>query len=293
MRKQFVTSTQSLLYSDPRTTLLLGDISVFAFRNELKNLPLRAYNIGILEQSTIGLASGLSKGGLIPIVHTIAPFIVERAYEQLKTDFGYQNLPGNFISIGNSYDYSGLGCTHHCPSDVSSLSTIPNMQIVCPGSSKEFDSLLGKTYDNNSPTYFRLSEYEHKLNHTVEFGKANVIKTGSRALIICYGNMLDAVYKAVENLDITLLYYSTIVPFDYKTLQENFNPNIIICEPFYEGSTNYFINKALEGKQYALSNIGIPREFILNYGKKSQIDQFLGLDSENIKNKILNNECFK
>ena len=72
------------------------------------------------------------------------------------------------------------------------------MQVICPGSSKEFDSLFRATYNNSSPTYFRLSEYEHELNHTVEFGRANVIKTGSQALVICYGNMLDAVYKAVE-----------------------------------------------------------------------------------------------
>ena len=48
----------------------------------------------------------------------------------------------------------------------------------------------------------------------------------------------------------------------------------------------YFINKALEGFVYKLSNIGIPRKFILNYGKKSQIDELLGLDTDSIKNKI-------
>ena len=223
---------------------------------------------------------------MIPVVHTIAPFIVERALEQLKDDFGYQNLNGNFISIGNSYDYAGLGCTHHCPSDVTTLSVIPNMQIISPGNSYEFDSLFNQTYNNNAPTYFRLSEYEHDLNFKIEFGKANVIQEGSKALIVCYGNMLKSVYEAVKYLDVTLLYYSTIVPFDSETLKKHFINNIIVCEPFYEGSTNYFINKSLEGVTYKLSNIGVPREFILNYGKKHQIDKILGLDVESIKTKI-------
>jgi transketolase len=286
MRKQFVTTIQDTMSQDDNLCLLLGDISVFGFQKCFKEFPERTYNIGILEQATIGLASGMSKANMIPVVHTIAPFIVERALEQLKVDFGYQNVNGNFISIGNSYDYAGLGCTHHCPSDVVTLSAIPNMQIISPGSSYEFDNLFKQTYNNDSPTYFRLSEYEHNLNFEVTFGKANVIKEGTQALVICYGNMLEPVYEAVKDLDVTLLYYSTIVPFDAETLRNHFVDNIIVCEPFYEGSTNYFINKALEGLSYKLSNIGIPREFILSYGKKHQIDDLLELDVNSIKNKI-------
>jgi transketolase len=286
MRKQFVTTIQDTMSKDDNLCLLLGDIGVFGFSKCFELYPDRTYNIGILEQSTISLASGMSKANMIPVVHTIAPFIVERAFEQLKTDFGYQNLNGNFISIGNSYDYAGLGCTHHCPGDVSILSTIPNMQIISPGSSKEFDSLFKQTYNNGSSTYFRLSEYEHNLNFEVIFGKANIIKEGNKALVICYGNMLESVYEAVKDLDVTLLYYSTIIPFDAETLRKYFVDNIIICEPFYEGSTNYFVTKALKGLTYKLSNIGIPREFVLYYGKKPQIDKLLELDMDSIKNKI-------
>ena len=286
MRKQFVTTISETMSKNEDLCLLLGDIGVFGFRKCFENYPDRTYNIGILEQSTIGLAAGMSKANLIPVVHTITPFIVERALEQLKTDFGYQNLNGNFISIGNSYDYAGLGCTHHCPSDVATLSAIPNMQIISPGNSKEFDSLFSQTYNNGAPTYFRLSEYEHNLDFEVTFGKANVIKEGTKALIVCYGNMLEPVYEAVKDLDVTLLYYSTITPFDGETLKKHFNNNIIICEPFYEGSTNYFVNKALEGFLYTLTNIGIPREFILSYGKKPQIDKLLELDVDSLKNKF-------
>jgi transketolase len=287
MRKQFVTTISEVMSKDEDLCLLLGDIGVFGFSKCFEKYPDRTYNIGILEQTTIGLAAGMSKTNMIPVVHTIAPFIVERALEQLKDDFGYQNINGNFISIGNSYDYAGLGCTHHCPSDVAVLSTIPNMQVISPGSSYEFDKLFNETYNNNAPTYFRLSEYEHDLNFEVQFGKASIIQEGAKALVVCYGNMLKPVYEAVKNLDVTLLYYSTIIPFDHEILRKCFTDHIIVCEPFYEGSTNYLINKSLSGLHYRLSNIGIPREFILNYGKKQQIDEILGLDSDSIKNKII------
>jgi transketolase len=286
MRKQLTSTVYELMTQDENLCVLLGDIGVFGFRKCFEEYPDRTYNIGILEQSMVSMASGLSKAGLIPVMHTISPFIVERALEQIKVDFGYQKINGNFISVGNSYDYAGLGCTHHCPGDIAVLSSIPNMQIIAPGNASEFDSLFKETYNNGSPTYFRLSEYKHDLNLNIVFGKANVLKKGSKATIICYGNMLKQVYNAVADLDVTLLYYSTITPFDDVTLRENYNENIIVCEPFYEGSTNYYVSKALNGLKHSLYNIGIPREFILNYGKKDQIDTLLGLDENLIKEKI-------
>ena len=291
MRKQFTKSLQELLYSNEKTCLLLGDIGVFGFRNELKNIPSRAYNIGILEQATIGVAAGLAKTGLIPFVHTIAPFIVERALEQLKVDFGYQNLNGNFISVGASYDYAALGCTHHCPADISCMLSIPNMEVVCPGTSNQFDKLIKQSYNNGNPTYFRLSEYENKDQSEVEFGKANVIKRGSKATIVCYGNMLQPVVEATQDLDVTILYYTTVRPFDAQTLINNMTETIIVCEPFYEGTTNFLITKALEGKMYRLYNIGVPRKFLTNYGSKQQHDVYLELDETALNKRIL--ECLK
>lgn len=291
MRKQFTKTLQDILYSNNKTCLLLGDIGVFGFRNELKNIPDRAYNIGILEQSTISLAAGLAKTNIIPFVHTIAPFLVERAFEQLKVDFGYQGLNGNFISVGASYDYASLGCTHHCPGDVMCLLSIPNMEIICPGTSLEFDSLIRQSYDNGNPTYFRLSEYENKNTQNTEFGKAKVIKQGSLATIICYGNMLESVLEATENLNVTILYYNTVKPFDSKTLLNNFNECIIVCEPFYEGSTNHLITKTLYKKKYSLYNIGVPHKFLRNYGSKEEHDKNIFLNVQGIQDRIL--ECLK
>lgn len=289
MRKQLVKTVETLLSLDEKVVLLLGDIGVFGFKNSFNNYPTRVYNIGILEQSTISMSSGIAMSGLIPIVHTIAPFLVERSLEQLKIDFGYQNLNGNFISIGSSYDYAALGPTHHCPGDVMSLSTIPNMEIVIPGTSKEFDILLEESYNNGNPTYFRLSEYENKTDLNVVFGKANLIKKGKLATIICVANMLDNVIEATIDCDVTILYYSTINPFDDRILLDNFNKNIIICEPLYEGSINYRVNKTLVGMEYKLFNIGIPHKFLTNYGSKIEHDANLGLDINSLKERI--NKC--
>lgn len=291
MRKQLINTIESILNTDDKTTLLLGDIGVFGFRNSFKNHPERVFNIGILEQSTVSLASGMATAGLIPFVHTIAPFLVERALEQLKIDFGYQELNGNFLSIGASYDYAALGGTHHCPGDVAQLLTIPNMQICVAGTSFELDCLIQENYNNGSPTYFRLSEYENTRSYYVTLGKATLIKVGSKAMIISVGNMLESTLEATKDMDVTVLYYTSISPFDTEALIEYYNDNIIVVEPFYVGSFNHLISDALIGKKYSLTNIGVPRKFLRNYGTKLEHDTHLGLDVSGIKKRI--EECIK
>ncbi len=285
MRKQFVRTLQKILYSDDNTVLLLGDIGVFAFREELKNISNRVYNIGILEQSTVSLAAGLSHSGLIPFFHTISPFMVERALEQIKIDFAYQQLTGNFISIGNSYDYAALGCTHHCPGDVQTLLSIPNVKIFSPGTGLEFDYLLNRHY-TKGVNYYRLSEYENIDSYLDD--KPTIVKTGKEATIICFGNVLTNVVKACKNLNVTIIYYHTIFPFNSLPLIEVFNKKIICVEPFYQGSTTHLITTALVNKEMQLYNIGVPRQFLTNYGNKDQHDKFLGLDIDSLYKKITN-----
>ena len=287
MRKQFINTVEDILKINDKLILLLGDIGVFGFRNSFKQYPDRVYNIGILEQSTVSMAAGLAMNNFIPVIHTIAPFLIERALEQIKNDFGYQHLGGNFVSVGASYDYASLGGTHHCPADVGVLKNVPGMEIVVPGTPSEFDSLFKNSYDNGNPTYFRLSEKSNEEDYDVKFGKANIIKRGKKATIIVVGPMLDRVKKACENLDVTILYYTTLAPFDKETLSKNLVGNkIIICEPYYSGALAFEITEV--SKAAEIFHIGVPKKFMHNYGKAEDLDKALRLDEENIKKRIIN-----
>lgn len=285
MRKQFVKSLKNILYNDQRTVLMLGDIGVFGFRDELRDIPNRAYNIGILEQTTVSVAAGMSRSGLIPFIHTISPFMVERALEQIKDDFGYQNLNGNFVSIGNSYDFAALGCTHHCPGDIQVLSSIPNIKLFSPGTSSEFNYLLNKNYETGV-NYYRLSEYENDVSYNTD--KISVIKKGSDATVLCIGNKLNETIAACKNLNVTLLYTNTILPFDKETLKNNFNKNIIVVQPFYVGSIDNIITEVFSDQYCKIYNIGVPRQFLTNYGTKFEHDNHLELDTKGIYRQIKN-----
>lgn len=288
MRQQLVETVEAILAQDDRVVLLLGDIGVFGFRKAFESFIDRIYNIGILEQSTISLAAGLSAESLIPIVHTITPFIVERSLEQLKIDFCYQMLGGNFISVGSSYDYAAAGYTHYCPGDVGILKNLPGMEIVLPGTAGEFDTIFRQVYANNNPTYFRLSESQNSTEYKVSFGKAEVVKQGKQATIIAVGPILEAVINACKELDVTIIYYTTVIPFDADTLKKNtVSSKIILCEPYYSGILSPEILNAMKPEPITLEYIGIPHKTLTNYGIASEHDAHLGLTADKIREKIV------
>jgi transketolase len=287
MRRQFVTTTSRLLDEDPRVVVLLGDIGVFAFRHAAQAHPDRVINIGILEQATVSLAAGLAKEGFIPLFHSIAPFVVERAFEQIKVDFGYQALGGNFVSVGGSYDYAALGCTHHCPGDVSLMQAVPETEIVVPGHPEEFDRLMSQAYASGNPTYFRLSERSNGETRDVEFGKAQVIRKGVGPTVVTVGPFLDRVLEALEGSDATILYYTTLSPFDQETLATNSGDGRILCvEPFYQGTLASNVTSALDGRRIACSFMGVPRRFLTSYGDASFHDQACGLSASDIRERF-------
>lgn len=287
MRKQLVQTVENLLMHDERLVLLLGDIGVFGFRNAFQAFPERVYNIGILEQATISVAAGLSKTDLIPVVHTIAPFLVERSLEQLKDDFCYQRLGGNFVSVGASYDYAALGCTHHCPGDVGTLKNMPGMEIVLPGTAGEFDQLFRQGYANGHPTYYRLSERENPVTLEVSFGKANVVQTGSLATVVTVGPALKPVLEAVKDLDVAVVYYTCVSPFDVETLKANCSSGkVLLCEPYYSGGLVSDILKALWPSPVLMDSVGVPHEFLTHYGSAEDHDKAIGLTPDAIRQRL-------
>jgi len=288
MRNQFIKTVEKIFTKNKRLALLLCDIGVYGFRDIIKKYPHRAKNIGILEQSTVSLAAGLSKAGLIPVVHSIAPFLVNRAYEQIKIDFGYQNLRGNIITVGASHDYASLGSTHHCPEDINLISNIPNINIIVPGNSIEFDLLFKQSLKSKNCNYYRLDSNEHAKNIAVKFGKIELLKKGKEINIIVVGPSLRFLDMFFKDLKANIFYVTTIEPFDHSIFKRTkiYSKKWLIIEHFYSGTITKKITSILK-KDYKIYNISIPEKFIKNYGKKSEIDKKINFTSNKIKTKIL------
>ena len=75
-------------------------------------------------------------------VYSIAPFVVERCFEQIKIDLCVMKLPVTIVGVGTCYSYSTDGPTHHAIDDISVMNTIPNMNIISPCDPIHFKSIL-------------------------------------------------------------------------------------------------------------------------------------------------------
>lgn len=289
MRKAFQSTVSSLVAQDDRLVVLLGDIGVYGFSKSAEDYPDRVLNIGILEQATIGVAAGLSISGMIPLVHSIAPFVVERPFEQLKVDFGYQALRGNIVSVGASFDYSALGATHHSPADVSLLLTIPGVQICLPGTSSEASEMLSRLYANDSLTYFRLSEEENNQDLSDTAGEPQRIKDGGSITILALGPTLDAVLEATSILvkqDVEVIYLNNLDPDNLNQAVKLMSTNkLMVVEPFYEYTTSAVISP-LVSHEIQVRFAGIPRRFIDKYGSRAEIQKYLGVDSHSLSERF-------
>lgn len=285
MRDQMALTINDLLEHDQRLVLVLADISTSYFTHTA--YADRVINVGIMEQTMTSVAAGLALEGFIPVLHSITPFLVERPFEQIKDDFCYQRLGGNFISTGASYDYSVEGMTHHGVGDVAILHSLPGMQITVPGTAGEFDRLFRQTYENGFPTYFRLSATNNPEEYPVNFGKLEVLRRGNDVTVIAVGPALSYTLPAVADIDATVLYCTTVAPFDAETLRaECQSKNIVLVEPYYAGVLTPDICAAMGRTPVAIEAIGVPREVLVHYGTPEQHDAALGLTTEGIRRRI-------
>jgi transketolase len=287
MRQQMVKTLEELMTYDERLVVVLAEISYSLFNKNNAALAKRILNLGIMEQTMVSVAAGIAMEGLIPVVHSITPFLVERPFEQLKDDFCYQQLGGNFISTGASYDYSTEGMTHHGPGDVQILRSLPGMQIVVPGTPGEFDALFRESYANGSPTYYRLTVKSNPVEYPVRFGELVVVKQGKKATLIAVGPMLYSVLPAVEDMDVTVLYCTTVAPFDGETLRAASQSNkIVLVEPYYEGVLVPDVCAAMRHTPIRIETIGVPHKLLTHYGEPEQHDEALGLTPNGIRLRI-------
>jgi transketolase len=293
LRPVFANTLAKLGSKDDELVVVVGDIShgiLSSFRNAH---PDRYFNIGICEPATVGVAAGLSHAGLTPVVHTIAPFLIERAYEQIKLDFGYQNLPGNFVSVGSSFDYSKLGCSHHSYADVSLFSHLPKGRVFLPGSPLEFEILFEQAYKQDFINYFRLTENSHGVDFNreeIKIGQAIQVTEGSDVSLITIGSQLRNCVNAAKKLSIRgfsveVIYLPTFKPFDSKAVRRSVEKTGCFITVEELSSQDGVYNKVLHsvlglgkirGEQMAVS------DFIRAYGTYAELQNVACLSEEHI-----------
>ena len=109
MRNQFSKSLYKSVKKNSKIVLLSGDIGNRLFDNLKKiNRGKNFFNCGVAEQNMVSMAAGIGLSGLKPVVYTITPFLIYRAFEQIKIDICYNNSPVILVGTGSGFSYSHL-----------------------------------------------------------------------------------------------------------------------------------------------------------------------------------------
>ncbi|MGA2477386.1 MAG: hypothetical protein ABSG63_01390 [Spirochaetia bacterium] len=282
MRKQFKQTVLELAENDSRVAVVLGDVSVYLFNEFQKRFPDRFFNLGICENTIISVSAGLSSQGLMPFAHTIAPFLTERSYEQIKLDMCYNQFGGNIVTCGASFDYAWDGSTHHAYTDLAILRLLPGCEVIQPGSVRELDILLRSQYANGKTTYFRLSDHPHKNDFPVEFGKGVIVRdSGSALTVATAGPLLENVLEACRGIDVNILYFHTIKPIDRALIARFSRTRFLVVHDAFG-----LLEALHEEPRLSVAYHGLPDEFCGWYGTLQTIREKLGLDVRGIRNRI-------
>jgi transketolase len=287
MRDRFMRVTSELLDSDPRVAVVLADIGASSFEPARQRHPDRVINLGIREQLLIGVTSGLALSGLRPVAHTFAPFLVERPFEQIKLDIVHQGVGAVLVSAGGSFDYPFYGRTHQAPGDVALLDTLPGWTVHVPGHPDEAEAQLRAAVTADGPVYLRLSLPANAAPFPVRPGELTVLRTGSAGTVLAVGPMADAVLAATAGLDVTVLYATTIRPFDADTLRATLShPDVVLVEPYLTGTSVPFVAEALRDIPHRVLALGVGRQELRRYGTPAEHIAAHGLDAVSLRARI-------
>jgi transketolase len=183
-------------------------------------LGARFIDTGITEQTMIGMAAGLAMKGRIPICHALAPFLIYRAYEFVRTDVGIAHLPVKLSAWIAGLLSDGNGPTHQAIEDVSLMRGIPGMTVFCPADEADMVAMLPEIWASPDPAYVRLivrkTDYKHSPFQT---GKAEVVREGTDVTLLTYGFLFEETLRAAEilasrGLSVGMLNMRSLKPVD-------------------------------------------------------------------------------
>ncbi|MEU6699669.1 transketolase [Pseudonocardia sp. NPDC046786] len=284
-RERFYHLLPELLAADPRAVALLADIG--AGHVDLPpSVADRMVNLGIREQLLVSAAGGLALTGMRPIVHTFAPFLVERPYEQLKLDLGHQGVGALLVSAGASYDMAGAGETHFGSRDVPLLDTLDGWTVHVPGHADEAETLIRAALPGDDRVYVRLSGTSNARPLGTGPGPS-VLRRGSRGTVVAVGPLADRTLAAVADLDVTVLYAATVRPFDAGPLVATLSePDVVLVEPYLAGTSVGQVSGALAGIRHRVLGLGVGPAELRRYGTPAEHDAAHGLDVAGIRRSV-------
>ncbi len=223
-RDAFAAALEEMAAQDERVCAVVNDSVGSSKVGQFgKRFPERLINVGIAEQTMVGLAAGLANSGKIPFVCAASPFLTGRALEQIKADVAYSETNVKLAGQSPGLAYGELGPTHHSIEDIAWMRSIANMTVIIPADPIETDQAVRAAATTPGPMFLRISRMGvpavHDESYRFEIGKAAQLREGGDVTLIANGVLVSRALEAAEllaakGIEARVLNMATVRPLD-------------------------------------------------------------------------------
>ncbi len=263
-----------------------------------KEFPKRFFEMGIMEQSSVSVASGMAAMGKIPFVSSYAMFSPGRSWEQIRTNACYNDQPVKIVGSHAGVSVGPDGGTHQAIEDIALTRVLPRMVVIVPCDSIEARKATLALAKTKSPTYIRLAREKTPIITTedtpFEIGKAQVFYEPNNALevgIIACGGLVHNALRVAHDLDaeglgVAVMNLATIKPLDREgiiTFAKRCKVLVTVEEHQVAGGVGSAIAELLaEEHPMPIRFVGVRDEFGQS-GTPDELIAHYGMDTEGIK----------
>jgi len=304
MRNAFANALYEIGKEKENLFVVVADISPAGSMNSFRNeFPARFVNVGVAEQSMIGVCAGLALRGCVPFAYSIATFSLYRPFEQIRVDLCYQNLPVTVVGMGAGLCYGTLGGTHHAQEDIAVMSALPNMSILAPCDPLETTAATKVCAGATGPMYLRLGKAGEPIltQDAVEpfkFGQIRQIKEGERTCILSYGPIMKMAFDVAKRVEesshrpAAIFSVHTLKPLDRRGIADvlrSFETVVVIEEHSEVGGLAAQVKQLAWDQQSRcrLETFSLKDEFIHEYGSTQHLWNAHGLSLERICSRVV------
>lgn len=267
----------------------------------MKEMPHRAFDVGIAEQHAVTFSAGLATQGLVPFCNIYSSFM-QRAYDQVIHDVCIQNLPVNFCL--DRAGFAGAdGPTHHGAYDIAYFRCIPNMIIAAPMNEQELRNLMytaqlprqEKAFSIRYPRGQGVMPNWRTPFEKIEIGKGRKIRAGEEVAVLSLGHIGNYVVEACESLaakGINPAHYDLrfVKPLDEELLHEVFTRYkkvITVEDGCIQGGVGSAVLEFMADHNYhaEVVRLGIPDQ-VIEHGEPLELHRECGFDPVSIAQAI-------
>jgi 1-deoxy-D-xylulose-5-phosphate synthase len=268
----------------------------------MKEMPHRAFDVGIAEQHAVTFSAGLATQGLVPFCNIYSSFM-QRAYDQVVHDVCIQNLPVNFCL--DRAGFAGAdGPTHHGAYDIAYFRCVPNMIVASPMNEAELRNLMytaqlprsGSAFSIRYPRGQGVMPHWRTPFEQIEIGTGRKIREGEEVAILTIGHIGNYAVEACEHLakqGIEVAHYDMrfVKPLDEAMLHEVFGryKKIVTVEDgCIQGGFGSAILEFMADHHYQaeVKRLGIP-DRIVEHGEQLELHRECGFDVKGIEQTVL------